>query len=211
MNVCGAKTRAGAQCQNASMSNGRCRMHGGSTPTGVALPQTKHGRYSKHLPTRLAGAYAEAQADGRLLELRDDIALIDARLQDVLGRVDTGESGEVWQRLVKAKVEVLTAPKEEKTARLADLLRLIDEGADDYAAWMDVRSLVEQRRKLVESERKRLVEMQQTITAERAMLLIGAITGIIKAHVTDSAQLGAIAADIGALVAPTSRGVVDAN
>ena len=45
--------------------------------------------------------------------------------------------------------------------------------------------VLEQRRRLVESERKRLVEMQQTLTVEKAMLLIGAIGGIIKAHVHD--------------------------
>ena len=61
-------------------------------------------------------------------------------------------------------------------------------------------SLVEQRRKLVESERRRLVELQQTITVERALVLVGAIAGIIKAHVKDRAMLAAISADLERLV-----------
>lgn len=189
------------------MPNGRCRIHGGATPSGLAHPQTKTGRYSKHLPTRLAASYAEAQSDQQLLELREDIALLDARLADVLARVDTGESGAIWRRLVQAKGDYHKAKAKDKDHALDLLLGLIEEGAADYAAWEDVRALLDQRRRTVESERKRLVEMQQTITAERAMLLIGAISGIIRAHVTDPTQLAGIAADLAGLVGPAARDV----
>lgn len=48
---CGAKTRRQSPCQGAAMSNGRCRMHGGSstgprTAEGLArlrAARTKHG------------------------------------------------------------------------------------------------------------------------------------------------------------------------
>ena len=59
---------------------------------------------------------------------------------------------------------------------------------------------MEQRRKLVESERRRLVDRQQVLTVERALVLIGAIAGIIKAHVKDRATLAAISADLERLV-----------
>jgi hypothetical protein len=42
------------------------------------------------------------------------------------------------------------------------------------AAWADIRACLEQRRRLVESERKRLVEMQQMIGVDEAMLLVRA-------------------------------------
>jgi len=32
-------------------------MHGGKSLSGIAHPNYKHGRYSKYLITRLAGAY----------------------------------------------------------------------------------------------------------------------------------------------------------
>lgn len=38
------------------MANGRCRMHGGLSLRGLASPRYKHGRYSKDLIARLAGA-----------------------------------------------------------------------------------------------------------------------------------------------------------
>ncbi len=55
------------------------------------------------------------------------------------------------------------------------------------------------------SERRRLVELQQTITVERALVLIGAIAGIIKAHVTDRVTLAAISADLARLVQQPER------
>jgi ribosomal protein L32 len=51
---CGARTRNGQPCKSPAMSNGRCRMHGG-TSTGPRTPEgldrlrrarTKHGLYS---------------------------------------------------------------------------------------------------------------------------------------------------------------------
>ena len=32
---CGARTRSGKACQSGAMPNGRCRMHGGSSPGGA--------------------------------------------------------------------------------------------------------------------------------------------------------------------------------
>ncbi|WP_442909990.1 HGGxSTG domain-containing protein [Hyphomonas sp.] len=48
--VCGAKTRRGSYCQAFRMPNGRCRMHGGTSP-GAPIGNRnawKHGRYSRH-------------------------------------------------------------------------------------------------------------------------------------------------------------------
>jgi hypothetical protein len=54
---CGARTRSGGACRSPSMSNGRCRMHGGKstgprTPEGLARmrrAKTRHGSYSAEM------------------------------------------------------------------------------------------------------------------------------------------------------------------
>lgn len=202
MTACGAKTRSGGACKQRAMPNGRCRMHGGASLGGAAAANFKHGRYSKYLPARLAGRYVEAQSDIDLLALRDEIALTDARLADVLARVDRGDSAVLWKQAV-AELEAVTEARDlglPQDTPLRTLRRTLETGIADWAAWDEVAKLLEQRRRLVESERKRLVEMQQTITAERAMLLIGAIAGIIRSHVDDRVVLSAITADIGKLV-----------
>lgn len=199
--VCGAKTRSGKPCGNtAVLANGRCRMHGGKMPVGAALPQFKTGRYSKYLPERLMERYQQAAADPELLALRDEIALIDARLNDLLSRVEAGEAGVLWENTRKAWLSYLRkrdTPQEHEAQSLLD--ELIERGANEYQAWAEVHVIIEQRRKLSESEQKRLVAMRQMVTSEQAMMLIVALQDAVKRHVTDRAVLAAIAADVAAL------------
>jgi hypothetical protein len=69
-------------------------------------------------------------------------------------------------------------------------------GGWDYEAWHDVQELIEQRRKLAESETRRLVTLQQMISAEQAMLLIGVVVDIIARHITDRQVLAQITTDL---------------
>lgn len=131
--------------------------------------------------------------------MRAEVHLIDARLTDVLARVDTGESGAMWQSLVAAKAAYYAAKEKDREYTLTVLLSKIDKGAADYAAWQDVRSLLEQRRRTVESERKRLVEMQQMVTTERLMLFVSSLAQVVRdsifANVQDQQQARRALAD----------------
>ncbi len=208
--LCGAKTRNGSTCTQRSMPNGRCRMHGGKSPNGIAHARFKHGRYSQFIPARMLENYQAAQNDVELLALRDEIALLDSRLLDVLKRVDTGESGQVWREL-KATYQMLRAAqaKDDRDAardHARKLGELIEHGSADWLAWSEVRSLIDQRRRTVESERKRLVEMQSLISQEKAMVLIAALTDSVRRHVSDRTALAAISADLVRLTAADPRG-----
>ena len=44
---CGAKTRAGGKCKQPAMKNGRCRLHGGKSLSGIQHGRYKHGRYTR--------------------------------------------------------------------------------------------------------------------------------------------------------------------
>jgi predicted transcriptional regulator len=186
------------------MPNGRCRMHGGKHPGGMATKAFKTGRYSKYLPQRLLERYTEASTDAELLALREEVALVDARLADLLSRVDTGESGALWGALNKAWADVEVARDTDDglglTLALALVSQYIKRGQADYAAWQSIGHVIEQRRKLVESERKRLVEMQQMVTSEQAMLIVAVLADTVRKHVHDPDALRAISADITRLV-----------
>jgi hypothetical protein len=71
----------------------------------------------------------------------------------------------------------------------------LNAGAGDYAVWQEILDTTEARRKLVESEHKRLVAMQQMITAEQAMVLLARITDTVRKHVSDPSILAAISAE----------------
>lgn len=214
--VCGGKTRSGGKCKKPPMTGRtRCRLHGGATPVGIMSPHFKTGKYSKYLPPRLLERYHESLEDGELLALREEIALVDTRLADLLTRVDRGESKGFW-RLAKTELSKYTKAlnsedvDEEKTAtHLFNLRQIINGALDDYGAWSEIHSALEQRRRLVESESKRLSEMRQFITAEKAMVLIANLTDIIKRHVTDRATLAAISNELIRLTSVDASRIVD--
>jgi hypothetical protein len=82
------KKRTGEQCRRRAVAGMRvCTVHGGLTPRGAASVHFKTGRYSRYLPARLLDKYEDAGTDPRLLELREDIALLDARIAQLLERV----------------------------------------------------------------------------------------------------------------------------
>jgi len=190
--------------RDAMIGRSVCYHHGGKTPRGFALPQTKTGRYSKHLPTRLAIEYERARTDARLLELRDEISLLYARLADVLARVDTGESGRLWRELqaVWTRLEAARAAGDARAMAgcMQELNAQITAGYADSAAWKEVRELLQELKQLVDSERKREIAAQEVITSERAALLLGAVLGAIRRHVTDRTILNAIGDELGTLL-----------
>ena len=68
---CGAECRDGGYCTQYPVDGAeRCRMHGGTQPTGADSPNYKHGAYSKHLRSDLTEAEREAYGD--LVEAFED-------------------------------------------------------------------------------------------------------------------------------------------
>lgn len=194
----------------------RCQVHGRKSQLalGTASPAYKNGLYSRNLPTRLAAMYAESMADPELLAMRQGIALLEARLYDLLSRTDVG-GGEAQIKAVSSKYDELAKARDEvdfalgiqnadRLATALDKLRnavtalgnTIGEARQDYAIWHDVMDVLEQQRRLKDSERRRMVEAQQTIDAERALLMIGAYEAIVRRHVKNRTTLAAIATDV---------------
>ncbi len=167
-----------------------------------------------HLPKRLLESYDAALVDKELLLLRRDLALIEARIDDLLDRADTGESGAVWKEIKTAMkaFEQASRSGEEATAQahFENIKDLILKGNEDYSIWGEISGLVEQRKRLVESERKRLMEMHQMISAERVMALMERIASVIERHVNDTKIRRQIGYDIKALIENDGT-VVDAS
>src|SRR5215217_7134931 len=135
--LCGATTRRATTCKNPRMANGRCRMHGGLTPRGTDLPQFEHGRYSKSLPDRLVGRYEKALADEERHDLRDEIALSEAKVDDLLQKMERGESDEMWMRLRTLEQQVRRASEagERRAELLGEILTLIQRGGTEAMSW----------------------------------------------------------------------------
>lgn len=209
--ACGAKTRSGKSCKQIAMQNGRCKMHGGKSLKGIASPTFKDGKHSKYIaaiPGRIKKDFEQLRERDDLLRLNDDIALIDTRILDVLRRVDAGD-GAIWKEIEKAHRAYLAARKSGDDdlieQRITELSAVIERGVTDYQAWAEVKSLIEQRRRLVESERKRELEEQEVLTAREAAALFNALLSIIVEHVTDPSTRQRIQTAVTGLIASEHR------
>jgi len=180
----------------------------------MAHPSFKHGKYSTVLPRRMSAAYEASQNDEALLALTHEIHLLDARIADVLSRVDSGESGNIWRSLVAANVELNRArtanDNDRIVAAIRDIQGLIGRGSHDSAGWAEVERVIQQRRRLVESERKRAVELGTIMTSQQAMMAFSRLFQVIKANIHDRDVLQKIT-DVFYELDAESRGVVPAS
>ena len=160
-----------AQCTAKSkQSQQRCKRH--ATP-GMAVCRLHGGKTPVGLaaPGFKTGRYSQylptALVD-RYVTARTDPELLS--LRDEIGLVDT--------RIT----EVLTSTSDSATSL--------------GTVWETLEPLIEQRRKLVESEHKRLHVLHSVITVEQFMVLLSTITEVIKTHVHDREALSAISLDL---------------
>lgn len=188
---CGAKTRSGNPCTNSPVTNRtRCRMHGGASLAGPAHPSYKHGKHSKVLPQRMRADYDRAIADEELMSLRSEIAVIDARINDLLTRADSGESGRLWRQL-SAQMQAVDAARNPETVEreMTKTRQLIHAGDADGALWDEIREAVLTRERLVRSERKRLVEARLLISVEHAQLAMAMFVDAAKEAVGNDPKI----------------------
>ena len=202
---CTAKAKStGKKCTRSAMPNGKCYVHGGATPKGIANPNTKHGRYSKDLPTRMLADYEAERTDPEILNLSEAIAVVRARQRELFRQVDKRGAASLFNDLSQAWKEFEAAQRAKDgpamAAIMAEVGQLIKRGAADSAKWREITALMEQERKLTETEQKRRVSMQTMLTAEKGQLLVKALLASVNAHVSDKRALAAIGADIMALV-----------
>jgi hypothetical protein len=193
--ICNAHKRDGSPCgQPAVRGMTKCRMHGGRTPSGPGHGAFRHGRYSKVLPVRLAARYEEAVSSPRLLSLRNDLAVCESRLMDLFGRVDTGESGALWQALREALDAFALAQAAgdipAMTRGFATMRQLVRQGSDDSQAWAEIYRVWDTRSKLTQQETKTLVAMQQMVTTQQLATMFGVITDAITTAVLAHADEG---------------------
>ena len=87
MNECGAKTRGGAPCKKRAgwgtphVGEGKCRLHGGNAGRPAI-----HGRYSVKRRTDLQDKITQFYNDPAAGDLRSELALLRAILQDYLDK-----------------------------------------------------------------------------------------------------------------------------
>jgi hypothetical protein len=185
-------------------------MHGGKSLRGVDSPRFKTGRYSKYLPDRLAEKYQEALSDPDLISLSNELALVDSQLTTQLEQWhETGMNRDGWAMAQKLCNELhqhtITGEQAKARGTMDRLRKLLDEENENNtaAAWEFVGELIESRRRLVETERRRLNDEDHAVPIEKLMLFMAALLDIIRRRVGDEKIQREIAQDVRALMAGT--------
>ena len=174
----------------------KCRNHGGeSLAAGPTHPTYKHGRRSKWIPARLLEKYQESLEDPALLEYREDISMLEARLAELL---ESGESELLWAKAQESFNFLRKAMREQKEDEITfyfnQLGNLINRGKEDAYRWSDVYRVTEQMGRTKEREHKRMMMAQQTISYEQLLAILGRIADAAKQNITNKDELRKFAA-----------------
>ena len=168
----------------------RCRNHGGATPCGVASPHFVTGRYSKYVPQHLRESYEKAVADPELLSLKDEVALLKARKDELLLKMDEIKSPPWGQVLSAAKsVRQALADGEDVDGPMIELVGMIQEGFDvvrNYeSSWGELRDVIQDKAKAAGAEWKRLEALNSLLTVQDVMGLAVAFLECVRLEVKD--------------------------
>lgn len=184
--ICGALTKKKKMCKKSPMENGRCRNHGGASPNGIDHPRTTHGGYSKYLPEALIEKYKEAESNEDLMSLRQEMALVTTRMyelaekvNDTAGKKKYKEIVRLWREWQKAEAQGAKSAQYLKS----DLDDAIEDIEKDLKIWDEIANMTNLKRKLVDSEQRKLNNLEQYIPAEKVMLFVGAVMDIISKEI----------------------------
>jgi hypothetical protein len=208
--VCGAKTRRGTPCQARPCPNGRCRVHGGATPAGVASPHFKHGRRSKYFPKDLRAKFNDAYADHEYASLRNDLSMLEVKVCELLGRLDK-DSPVPWSAVKEAVSGIRKAETDEQMEESVSLLeRLTDQGnaaaISQEKTWRQLRELAQERVRAAVAENKRMHDLNVFVTVEQMSLLFRSYLSVLREEIQDKVLLRRVHQKVINLLPPDLRG-----
>lgn len=203
---CNAKSKTtGEKCRGLAVTGSdKCRMHNGKALRGVLAPNFKTGKYSRYLPTAFASRVEDFKTDPELTELRENLALQNVRLTEIYREFDETEPPHQWALLQRKYASWQEAEKSTKSEIRAasgekrlEFERYLREGLDrktrDEIIWRKIEDATERRRRLIETESKRIKDANDFISAERFHLFAAFIISVINDNITDTATRKRIA------------------
>lgn len=200
---CKMVLRGGERCRNGCRPGWKvCHKHGAggpSRPGGISdWHLNQSGRHMAALPTGLAEKYSEFLNDPDTVSMASEMALLDTRISQCIERLETADTEVAWAKVKQARRRVEKAEVDD--ADLDFIFAMLDEAIeakqDDRKLWVEITKLIEQRRKLSETEQRRIVSAKQMMTVEEANRLLAFLMNSINKHVDDTLVKRRIADDL---------------
>lgn len=201
--VCGA-FRSSADWEFSRCSQptkqGRCYHHGGHSLKGKDHPDYKNGRYAEALPDGIAGRFQEVMQDESLTNLRKELAAIQTRIEEVMSSLEDPDTGELWSDIQKHLIKLQDARaagnSDEESKQLHILEDLITSGAEERAKYREISELIERKRRLVDSERRREKALQAYVPLEDFIMSMHTVDDILRRHIDDPTTMQNIAREL---------------
>jgi hypothetical protein len=195
--VCGVPRKNGP-CTNSPVKNRlRCKYHGGCSVRG----QNHHwyrgtSGYDDRLPHHLLRAYETAMADPELTSVRAEISLVYTRMDQLVGRLATGESADAWREVCSTVQDLITAIQEQDkaqvTACIDQLAKLTKRRNRDEEVWDEMLRLMAAKTRLAEHEDTRRAQLEQCYTPDQGLQMVKMVAAAVEAEVTDKDLLARI-------------------
>lgn len=185
---CGARRhRDGQPCQAWALPNGRCKFHGGMSVSGPAHYKWKGGARSKYrefLPESSKMVYDNLMEGSGVLAMHEEIALLEMQIGTVLAEQSPVPLLELWQRaLEQFNNEERALVANDWTSRTRSryaLKALLEEGLQDAQAREELRDVIDAKRKVIETESRRMVMAGQVLFADQAAAMFHVCAELVK-------------------------------
>jgi hypothetical protein len=126
------------------------------------------------------------------LSLRDEIALVNARLADLIEREAAGESRARWRRLAAAYEQLVRQQGAGALECLVTVLESFDEPVPPDEGWADLKPWFGLKRRLVQTEARRLAWQRDRVSVDQVRMWVGELSHIVLRHVEDAGARDAI-------------------
>jgi hypothetical protein len=154
-----------------------CDKDGGDSLKGSAHPNFGDGSTSVYVPPSLKPAFERAVNDPDLLNFGRKLALMEAREEQLLKRIDTGETDRNWTALQQhwqVMWEATDAGEKDKIQEQRMLIsQLIARGQADAIAWQAIYDHWVHYQRMAEGEMRRREKARQMVPVEDAMWHFG--------------------------------------
>jgi phosphoenolpyruvate carboxylase len=172
------------------MQNGRCHLHGGKSLKGPASATYQGKGFSKYFPSKKLGdIFTRSFEDPELTRLRKDLAIVETRLVELIQSLNSQQSGTLWKQIRKKHRELKRSKAKKATKLLQEIGELIESGSSNQSIWAEIGQQIELRRRLLDSETKRIFTAHQIMTGDDVRMFIDAVASLIHEHVKDRKAL----------------------
>lgn len=161
-------------------------------------------RYEDVFPAHMIESFQRAAADTELLEQTAEIAAITVRIEQLFTRLSSGnDSSDLWvllqsnfhsfedaAALARQTTDERERQKYTDTANeaMGEIRRLIRHGAADVKVWKELTDLFQQKKALVESQRKRELELGNYLELPKVLNFARYLIDSVRRHIFSKAS-----------------------